>query len=370
MTEHAVVAVERHAWEPEDVLPPGVLLADYLEENGITQADGARRLGVSAKHLNQVINGSATLSHDFALTLERATGVAADLWINWEARYQAFLARQREAERLRDDLGWLDELPLERMIGRGEIRDVREQPVEQLREVLRFFGVASKAAFDEVCAAERVQGVEVELAHDLDVATWLRVGELHAAQVRCQPFDRSAFVDVLRAARAMTTVTDLAEVWPGLVDACAASGVAVVLVRSIGEMEIDGAARWLTPSRALIQLSLRDRHAEAFWFSFFHAAGHVLQHSKKCTFLDPGMADDPIEEEADRFARDLLIPRASMRELRALTTEDEVRAFAQKIGVGTAIVAGRLHREGVLSPAQLDTSDLHPRYAIPKITAR
>lgn len=40
-----------------------------------------------------------------------------------------------------------------------------------------------------------------------------------------------------------------------------------------------------TPTKAVIQLSLRHKTDDHLWFSFFHEAGHVLLHSKKETFI-------------------------------------------------------------------------------------
>ncbi len=93
-------------------------------------------------------------------------------------------------------------------------------------------------------------------------------------------------------------------------DICAAHGVAVVFVEEITGARASGATRWLTPSKALVQLSLRYRTDDHLWFTFFHEIAHVLLHGKKDVWIegDSPAADDPREAEADRFSRDILIP--------------------------------------------------------------
>ena len=56
---------------------------------------------------------------------------------------------------------------------------------------------------------------------------------------------------------------------------------------------------------------LDDRYKkdDFFWFTFFHEAAHLLLHSKKETFVDDGTDNDVIENEANDFATDFLIPR-------------------------------------------------------------
>jgi len=107
-------------------------------------------------------------------------------------------------------------------------------------------------------------------------------------------------------------------------------------------------ARWLSPSKALIQLSLRHKTDDHVWFSFFHEAGHLLIHGKKETFVTDGVTNDLAEEEANRFAATALIPRALEPELRLLRTPQEIEDFAERIGIAPGIVVGRLQKEQLL----------------------
>ncbi len=362
MTSAKTGGTALYRYEPDYAIPPGDIIAEFIEEQGMTQVELARRLGVTTKHLNQLIRASVSLSNELAIALERVTGTPARFWNALEANFQDFEAREREVDDLSADLPWLDELPLKELITRGHIQDKRNRPVDQLREVLKFFGVAGRSSFDEVCASAAYRKSNAYGSDQYAVAAWLRVGELQAAGVQCEPFDKSAFRSALREIRSLTKLTD-PNVWlPRLTELCAASGVVVLLVPEIGKSRLSGAARWLTPDKALIQLSLRDRWAEAFWFTFFHEAAHILLHSKKRTFIDDGQSSDELEGEADRFALDLLIPAEHLPRMATLRTASDVRAFANAIGVGSGIVAGRLHKENMIPKNWFNKADIHPRY--------
>jgi hypothetical protein len=185
------------------------------------------------------------------------------------------------------------------------------------------------------------------------VATWLRLGELEAAAIECKPFNARRFRDALREIRTLT-VTDPDEFVPRLVSLCAESGVAVVFIPEIPGTRVSGAARWLTPSKALIQLSLRGKSDDRLWFSFFHEAAHVLLHGKKEVFIHGKREDadvsplDVAEKEADSFAATSLIPRQLDAELRRLRTVPEIQQFAQGLGIAPGIVVGRLQNDGIL----------------------
>ena len=125
--------------------PPGTTLADLLEERGIKQAELAVRMGVTAKYINELIAGKATISPHMALALERTLGLAADFWLTRDAHYQAAKARAAAHAELEAQADWLQTLPLAEMVSLGWVRKLRSR-ASQVAECLRFFGVASAVA--------------------------------------------------------------------------------------------------------------------------------------------------------------------------------------------------------------------------------
>src|SRR5262249_24527695 len=130
--------------------------------------------------------------------------------------------------------------------------------------------------------------------------------------------------------------------------------------REISGAPVSGAAHWLSPDKALIQLTLRGKTNDLFWFTFFHEAGHILKHGKKEKFVDGGQLQNTQEVDADRFAADFLIPRDRSPELHRLQTRGQIVAFARSVGIAPGIVLGRLQKEG-LAPYQHHDNDLKMR---------
>ena len=128
----------------------------------------------------------------------------------------------------------------------------------------------------------------------------------------------------------------------------------MALVPEIKGAPVSGAAKWLTPEKALIGLNLRGKCNDRFWFTFFHEAGHILNDSKKETFIDVEYEDDPREKGANQFAATTLIPAHFDQELPRLTIYTAVEAFARKIGIAPGIVVGRLQREGIIDYSQFN----------------
>jgi len=64
--------------------PGSILLREFLEPLGITQAAFAKHIGVTRSHLSEIIHGKRPVTIDSALRLERALGFSADSWMRMQ----------------------------------------------------------------------------------------------------------------------------------------------------------------------------------------------------------------------------------------------------------------------------------------------
>ncbi len=334
-------------FQPDYVSVPGATIADLLDQVDMTQTELAQRLGVSLKHINQVVKGAASISAELALGLEKVFGASAAFWLNRESLYRVDVARQNESRELASALEWAKSFPVAELRKRRLISS-RTGP-DLVNELLHFFGIASPKLWSDPMAAYR-KSLRFE-SDEKALAAWLRVGQLEAATIACEPFDSDRFLGALREVRGLTRL-DPSKWEPALIRLCADTGVAVVIVETFRRARANGATRWLSPTKALIQMSVRHRWEDIFWFSFFHEAAHLLLHGKRHIFLE-GIgppADGGLqlwEEEADRFAARTLIPFEHEHELRRLTLTD-VPEFAERIGIDPGIVVGRLQHERLI----------------------
>lgn len=337
----------RLRYEPDYAVAPGRTLRSALAVRGLTQADLAERSGLSLKHINQIAQGIAPITPETALLFERVTDVPARRWNALEAKYREKLARDENHERLADEKDWLKELPLKELIDRG-IVSASADKATQIEQASRFFGVADPERWRRVWLAPLVSFRQSPsfVADAGAVATWLRLGELEAMEIETEPFDAKRLRSVLTEARGLTRL-DPSVALRRLRKACAKAGVVVVFLPDIGKTRTCGAAHWLTPQKAVIQLSDRFKRDDQIWFSFFHEAGHLLLHSKKELFVSQGDGEDDSEEEAEAnsFAAAQLIPRRYERQLRELKTDGDVIEFADELGIAPGIVVGRLHND-------------------------
>lgn len=351
---------------PDYAVPPGETLLEVIESLGISQSDLAERADRPKKTINEIVRGKAAITPETALQFERVLGVPASFWTNLEQQYRTAIARIEERTRLQEYVEWVRDFPVADMAGRKWLR-MRDNKVEQLQELLNFFGVVSPKAWNDVwgdvqhAAAFRRAGEGTKSF--APIAAWLRRGEIEARRLQevFQPaqFDESRFRSELEVIRSFTTAPDVSAACIEVQKRCATAGVVVAYVEELPKSRVCGATRWLTADRALLQLSLFYHRDDQFWFSFFHEAGHVLLHSKRAVFVEgaksrtkPGLATgtDAEEAEANRFAENWLVPEAawSLYTASGAFDDDSMSAFAGEIGVAPSIIAGRLQRERLL----------------------
>jgi len=338
-------AREHYPFAPDYTVSPGEILAETIDALGMTQRELAVRTGLSAKTINLIIKGQEPITYETAIKLERATGTAASLWNNLERNYREQLAEIHDHQNLAADIAWLKTIPVKELVRRKVITFTKDTAT-LLQEVLEFFGVSSTRAWHDLWLNPKVAARKSHCfeSHPGPTATWLRLGESEARDVKCRPFDRAKFVRAIRRIRTLTQegpdkfVSEMQRL-------CAEAGIAVVLVPEIKGAPWHGASWWFTPRKAVIELSLRGKWEDQFWFSFFHEAGHILNDSKKEIFINDGKEDDPREARANEFASDLLIPRDLAGRIPFLRSHDQVKALASTLGIAPGIVVGRFQRE-------------------------
>jgi HTH-type transcriptional regulator / antitoxin HigA len=345
-----MVKQQINQYQPDTVSPPGATLEELLDERGMSQAELAERTGRSKKHINEIVQGKAPITAETALQLELVLGVSARFWLDREQRYRESIARRDEEASLTAVVDWLKQVPVKDMVRLGWIERY-QQPIDQLRAVLRFFGIAAPDQWEKITASFR-KSPAFE-SDPMAISAWLRQGEREAQTILCKPFNEVAFRDILVQVRRLTL--EPPEVFQAqLSEWCAATGVAVVFVPELPRTYVSGATRWLSATQALIQLSLRYKTDDHLWFSFFHEAGHILLHGKRDIFIEHTKPDDDAkEQEANRFAADLLIAPDDWE--RFITTKDYrsiavIQSFAEQIGIAPGIVVGRLQHHKLIPP--------------------
>ena len=343
------MATATNQYRPDHAVPPGWVLQERLEVEGLSHAEFARRCGRSPKLISEIVAGKAPLEPETALQFEKVLGVDASLWLGIESDYR--LHRAREAEDAAASATWIGAFPVRELVKRGCF-ERPESDADAVSKLLAFFRVGSIDAW-----TARYGRANVAYRHspsfrsdEAALATWLRLGELDAELQDCAEYSESRFKHAIRDIRVLTR-EPIDEALRRTAGLCNGAGVALALVPPLPKTALSGAARWLSPRKAVIQLTARHKSDDHLWFSFFHEAAHIVLHGKKSIFVDgSGVDDTGIEAEANEWASNALIPNRAWERFVAASPRggNAVRAFADEQGIAPGIVVGMLQHRGLL----------------------
>ena len=340
--------------------PPGSTLEEALEERGMSQAELAERTGRPKKTINEIVKGQTAITPETAIQFERVLGIPASFWITRQHQYDESVARAQDQRGLLAFSDWLDRFPVAQMVRLGWITQSQSK-ASRVESLLRFFRIASPEEWEQALIAPRRSAIFRESdafkTNPYALCAWLRKGEIEASAIECEDFDRHAFEAALSEVRSL--VRELPSGFDGkLVDLCSRAGVAVAFVPLIKGVHAWGATRWLKQAKAMILLSLRGKHEDVFWFSFYHEAAHLLLHGKKEFFVEEGNGKpDDLEREADDFAKKLLIDEDLWQDFtqgRETFSAKDVLEFSSKAATSPAVIVGRLQHEGKIDRSHLN----------------
>lgn len=74
---------------------PGEILADELQEIGVTPTELSRQIDVPANRVTQIIHGRRGITGDTALRLGHWFGTSAQFWLNLQSAYDIRVAQAK-----------------------------------------------------------------------------------------------------------------------------------------------------------------------------------------------------------------------------------------------------------------------------------
>lgn len=331
---------------------PGETVREALEYSGLSQADLSERTQISEKTISLILSGQQPVTPETALKLERVLGLSYDLLVGMQAQYEADAFRLAEQKRLEEEVSFLPSFScFSELVKLGYLEAVKE-PTRKVEELLKFFGVNSLSSVPTVFKAAWKKSDKQNISNE-SLAAWLHIGKIESLKREVRDFDADKLKENIVKMRALTK--EKADVFaPALIDLCAEAGVVLVFTPHFKNTRVNGAARWLTPKKALVQISLYNKYADIFWFTLFHELGHILKHSKKLSFVDDlgDLEVNEMEDQANKFAQQIIVPAEKEKEFDILKTQlntsnvkEKVVGFSKQIDIDPGIIAGRIGRE-------------------------
>lgn len=319
-----------------------------MAEQDLRQADLVPYFG-SRSRVSEFLSRQRPLTVQMIRELSSGLGIPADILIQESVEPKAGAADASIAA-----FDWA-KFPISEMVKRGwiHVERKRAQADKSADAVRAFIEQALGGARPGVLARRTIKGDAFTWQSQYALTAWQARVLQKASEPKYRPigrFELESLNDVFF--KELVSLSRFADGPVRAVSQLREIGIAVVIEEHLSKTKLDGAAMLSGAGTPVIGLTLRFDRIDNFWFTLLHECAHVWKHLSNPgdVFLDR-LADkestEAIEKEANRLARDLLIPRAHWKSasVRQMPTKAGISAFAAEEQIHPAIVAGRIQRE-------------------------
>lgn len=324
----------------------GSYLVDYLEYEGISQSDFAFRLGISKKHLNEIINGKSNMSSDLMYAIATLTGID----INFIA---AIENKKKVTEDCIKDFGseealnnYLNEFkPLEikkrKWINFRDEKNVLEKAYDIL-QYLKYsnFDVVKKSK-ERILFKENGDSIELLslwLARCDHLAELQIVNEYHKEnlpiiikEINNYCFENNSFN--------FETIKNILNKY----------GIYFVIEDALPSTIVRGAFK-VFKNKPAIYLTRYYKRQDGIVFALYHELGHAksdFNQGKAKVIID---GNDVQEKRADNFATNAMISKEDFHIiLKNVDSHIKVKQYSESKKIPMSFIVGRLAKEGIIN---------------------
>lgn len=322
---------------------PDILIQARIAR-GMSQKDLGDFLGVAEQQIQRYESDRYRMA-----SLDRLTEVADALNVRIVERAQLVGSPKLDSV---DPSVW-QAFPLAEMFKRGWFEDFSgtlSQAKKAASDLIPTFLQGSHSQFAPM-ALHRKSVRSSGQVHEAAIAAWeARVRTLADRNPPDRAFDRDHLTaDWVRGLVGLS----LEDNGPRLaVDYLREAGISLVVERHLPGTLLDGAALASADHHAIVAMTLRHDRLDNFWFTLLHEIGHLKLHIRLGEYAaifddNDSPAADKVEQDADFFAQEALIPEANwnLAVSRFTRNDKAVVADAKRFGVAPAVIAGRIRRD-------------------------
>src|SRR5258706_8909829 len=132
---------------------PGETVLEYLDFNGWSQRDLARRTDLTPKTISEICNGKGPITPPTALAFEKVFQRPAHFWLNLQRQFDEAEARRHELAKTSQWKKWAATFPLKEM---KRLKFFFAEGPTDAAMLLNFFGVSSPDSWNAVWKASAV----------------------------------------------------------------------------------------------------------------------------------------------------------------------------------------------------------------------
>ena len=341
----------------EFIIHPGETLKEILEDRIMTQRELAKRTGVTEKHVSTIINGQKPISVSYAKKLEYALGIDAMFWINLQANYDKELADYEEMSNVSEEEQVVvsNIKDISKFCFEVGLLDKKDKGPEQVLEYRKLFNISNLSYISQMKQFGAFRLAKEKSINQYVLYSWITLCDLLASkQPLVNPIDTKKLIKMLPMFKSLL-FEDIVTVFHDLKQSLADCGIKFSIIRHFRGAPVQGMLKKNHDGTITLNMTVRQKFADIFWFTFFHEIGHILHGDVDNNMLiDWDALSSHKEHRADQFAENTLIVQDQYQ---SFTEKDDftlqsIEDFCKKNIIPSYILIGRLQRDKYLKYSQ------------------
>lgn len=328
---------------------PGYFIKEQMEYRNWTQDELAEVMGITIKHINNILNDKQPITLDTAKVLAEVFDTSPQYWLNLDANYRLWIdSKQSEKEKQAElKANIFERMPVRDMIVKKWIPAFTD--VYELYHSISNFWNTKELDFDEwdkqimpLLARKSESFNQYKASYTY---TWYHKAMMVASDYKVPEFDKKGLENLYQELHQYTIkengINQFLEKLNHL-------GVIFFVLPHLQKTYLDGAAFYYQ-NNPVIVYTARYKRIDNFWFTIAHEIAHILLHldEENTFFLDNFREEEvnELETEANELAAEKLKHQEIITflntKLNYLSTAD-IENCAKQLAIHPALIIGKL----------------------------
>ena len=317
----------------------GPILKDYLDYHRISQSDFAKRLGITQKHMNEILNNKAEISVELMLAINLITDI--DVELIWQAEEE-----KRVYLYLREN--FQDESELKQYLKSFSIKELKDKEwlkfkdekslIQVCMDLFKFLSIKNFDTFNDY--SEQTILYKKNSQSDMNkVILWIKHCDSLINNLDIGIYDKNKFADLINDLKRLS----LEKFDENKIIKCLNKyGIYLVIEDALKGTKIRG-CMMVKSGNPAIYLTKLYKDKASFYFALFHELGHVKSDYNKAKSKVIIDEDELLEKRADKFALETMISSSIWKEI--INNMDNVLSICEKNNIPVCFATSRLAKE-------------------------
>lgn len=316
----------------------GKYLKDYLEFYNISQSEFASRLGITQKHMNEILNGKSDITLEMAVNIEILTKIPISFIINSEHRkkVQKELMDKYKSEK-NIDKKMKEEFSLKELNDRKwvDFKDI-SNPIQNYMDIMEFLKVKDLTALSKI----QEKTLFKKNGNDLN--------KLNLWIARCDEIAKNQSINKYDSINFLLLISDIKEMSfkkginiEELQKLLNSYGIYFVVEKALSGTKIRGCFK-VKGKNPAIYITKNYIGKDSFYYELYHELGHCKSDYNEAKSKVIVEGNENQEKRADEFALNTMIDKDVWKKIKNNIKENELVKISEDYKIPMSFIVGRL----------------------------